>query len=449
MKKLGVLFSLFLLVALVMAACGPANNNAQQTPGVVETPVDPGVDPTVDPGVVDPTPTLEVIDEATPTVEDTPVMEETPVAEATAEGEVPVTGVDDVDLDDMCFPNRLTNLLDYDVRDQAGNRIGEVEAVVVFRGAFAPAIVPVAPVDEGETTGDAGALDLTPTPGVVDNDTQVDPNVQLGEFQQGANPVLAYLLVDLNDLDVYAEVSGEQATGDDAVLDLTPTPDVAPGPGDEAGDNMDRFRDREVMIPFGAFQAVQPGTPLGDDDDDCALTLTIDRETLLNAPEFDENVWADGFIPGWDSSYTAYWSEQGMTVPSTSVEGEAALYGQPVVFRTGLTSFDVDVRNAQDESLGEVVDFIIDPQSGDFEYAVLQRGGVLGLGARFYPVPMDQVMWYPDVDRLDVEHEGVMIINVPEEHFENAPAFESLDDLDRAHLEGGWQTEFDAYWRTQ
>jgi sporulation protein YlmC with PRC-barrel domain len=66
-----------------------------------------------------------------------------------------------------------------------------------------------------------------------------------------------------------------------------------------------------------------------------------------------------------------------------------------------------EVLNRKDERLGEVVDIMIDVESGRVAYAVLAYGGVLGIGEKLFAVPWHALSL--DADRhcfiLDVEQE--------------------------------------------
>jgi len=49
-----------------------------------------------------------------------------------------------------------------------------------------------------------------------------------------------------------------------------------------------------------------------------------------------------------------------------------------------------DVRNAQDQSLGSVSDITINAQTGEITYAIIARGGFLGIGTDHVAVPWEQ-----------------------------------------------------------
>lgn len=77
------------------------------------------------------------------------------------------------------------------------------------------------------------------------------------------------------------------------------------------------------------------------------------------------------------------------------------------------------VVNAQGEDLGHVKDLMINPDSGEIEYAVLDFGGFLGMGDKFFAVPFRSFT----VDRA--KHR--MVLNVDKERLKEAPGFDKND----------------------
>lgn len=47
------------------------------------------------------------------------------------------------------------------------------------------------------------------------------------------------------------------------------------------------------------------------------------------------------------------------------------------------------VEGSDGKNLGKIRDLVIDPQDGDIEYAVLDFGGFLGMGDKYFAVPWD------------------------------------------------------------
>jgi len=87
------------------------------------------------------------------------------------------------------------------------------------------------------------------------------------------------------------------------------------------------------------------------------------------------------------------------------------------------------VFDAQGEKLGTIYNFMVDKDSGQVEYAVLQFGGLFGLGADYYPLPWEKLSY--DVD------EGGYVVDIDKETLEDAPRYGDDDEpaYDRAYGE--------------
>ena len=75
-----------------------------------------------------------------------------------------------------------------------------------------------------------------------------------------------------------------------------------------------------------------------------------------------------------------------------------------------------NVVNLRGESLGEIQDLMIDPQSGRVIYAVLDFGGFLGIGDKLFAVPLQAFT----IDRTN----EWFTLDVNKERLENAPGFD-------------------------
>lgn len=75
------------------------------------------------------------------------------------------------------------------------------------------------------------------------------------------------------------------------------------------------------------------------------------------------------------------------------------------------------VYNREGEKLGAIYNFMVDKQSGRVEYAVLQFGGLFGLGSDYYPLPWD-VLTY------DTE-QGGYVVSLDKSVLEKAPRYAS------------------------
>ena len=95
-----------------------------------------------------------------------------------------------------------------------------------------------------------------------------------------------------------------------------------------------------------------------------------------------------------------------------------------------------DVRNLQDEDLGDIEDVILDDQ-GDLSYVLVGRGGFFGMGEDLVPVRWQDLRAVPDLDTF--------VLDVPEQAFEQAPALDR-DVFADADAYAQRRDEIDSYW---
>jgi sporulation protein YlmC with PRC-barrel domain len=77
------------------------------------------------------------------------------------------------------------------------------------------------------------------------------------------------------------------------------------------------------------------------------------------------------------------------------------------------------VYNPEGDKLGSIYNFMVDKESGQVEYAVLQFGGFLGIGSDYYPVPWAALEYD--------EEQGGYVIDIDKEFLENAPHYAAKD----------------------
>ncbi|MBK8906418.1 MAG: PRC-barrel domain-containing protein [Rhodospirillales bacterium] len=94
-----------------------------------------------------------------------------------------------------------------------------------------------------------------------------------------------------------------------------------------------------------------------------------------------------------------------------------------------------DVRNLQDEDLGDVEDVIVNPADGTASHLLVATGGFLGMGEDIVAVPVGKVGF---TDAMDV-----VLVNMPEDAFEKAPKIteENINSPDQA----AWRQETQSY----
>jgi sporulation protein YlmC with PRC-barrel domain len=380
MKKFSNGLALVVLGAMLLSGCANPNDQSQ-TPGVVNTPAQ-GITPG---GLETPLAGTSVVETPVTTQDVTVVPQAT--GTGTSDSNVPVTG------DTACYPNRLSNIVHYAVVDPNQKEIGEVEGVVILRDAAgsmsSAAITTVAP-------------EVTP-----------DPNQgggQMLDVSKLAAPSIAYLIVNL--------------------------------------ENDGQAGDQDVLVPFKAFSL--PSAAASADAADtaeavagCRLTFAAGQAGLTGAPALDRGVVTKGELdlnqPTWDENFRTFWSGKGFAVPQSDAANGAQL-GNPVVFSD---KFDaIDVENANGDDLGEIEDFIVNPENGALQYGILGAGGFLGLGEKYIPVPASQMAWVDDTD--DFLDPGKIVVNVSGDTFKSAPAF---DDLDHFGPTLDWSTDVDTFWK--
>lgn len=79
------------------------------------------------------------------------------------------------------------------------------------------------------------------------------------------------------------------------------------------------------------------------------------------------------------------------------------------------------VYNRQGERLGSIRNFMVNKTSGRVEYAVMEFGGVLGIGSEFYPLPWDLLVYD--------EQLGGYAIAIDKDKLEGAPRYRDRDPL--------------------
>ena len=77
------------------------------------------------------------------------------------------------------------------------------------------------------------------------------------------------------------------------------------------------------------------------------------------------------------------------------------------------------VYNPEGERLGTVSNFMVDKRSGKVDYAVLEFGGLFGLGSDHYPLPWEMLTY--DTDK------GGYVVNVSKDQLKDAPRYRDTE----------------------
>jgi len=89
-----------------------------------------------------------------------------------------------------------------------------------------------------------------------------------------------------------------------------------------------------------------------------------------------------------------------------------------------------EIKNPQDENLGEVKDFMLD-SNGKVRYVAVSYGGFLGMGDKMYAVPIEAFTFKREKDMF--YDDVVLILNISKDQLENQEGFDNknwpnLDD---------------------
>lgn len=91
-----------------------------------------------------------------------------------------------------------------------------------------------------------------------------------------------------------------------------------------------------------------------------------------------------------------------------------------------------DVENPQGESLGDIEDLVFDKQDGTITYAVLSFGGFLGIGDKYFAVPLSAL-------QVKAGEDDTFVLDIDKERLRNAPSFDKNNWPDTANSEWGQQ----------
>lgn len=85
------------------------------------------------------------------------------------------------------------------------------------------------------------------------------------------------------------------------------------------------------------------------------------------------------------------------------------------------------VYNREGEKLGSIYNFMVEKREGRVEYAVLQFGGLFGIGSEYYPLPWNVLTYDPS--------QGGYVIDLDKSVLEQAPRYAvgKEPEFDRAY----------------
>lgn len=163
--------------------------------------------------------------------------------------------------------------------------------------------------------------------------------------------------------------------------------------------------DKLHAIPFNLLKA--PEVPEGNDL--AYFTLNVDKTKCEHAPGFSDNTWPDIQSPTWGPEIDKYY---GTTRPA---DGFQLLKCSDLLGR--------DIKNMNDDELGEVKELVLDTTRARINYFVLSSGGFLGMGNKLFAVPWGAIKVTPTEDK----DEPKLLLDVSKDRFAKAPEFKEAE----------------------
>jgi hypothetical protein len=98
-----------------------------------------------------------------------------------------------------------------------------------------------------------------------------------------------------------------------------------------------------------------------------------------------------------------------------------------------------DVRNVQDEDLGDVEDVVLNPRNGGVQYVIVSRGGFFGIGSKEVAVPWEHLWVAPGM--------STFVLPIDVAAMEQAPQVPQDNLVDPGQTGAIQQNEVETYWR--
>lgn len=96
------------------------------------------------------------------------------------------------------------------------------------------------------------------------------------------------------------------------------------------------------------------------------------------------------------------------------------------------------VKNPNGDSLGDIKELVLDPESGQVVYAVVSFGGVLGMGDKLFAVPWKALHWTRDKEYY--------VLDVDKDTLKKAPGFDKKHWPDSSNKWDQWREELNQFY---
>jgi sporulation protein YlmC with PRC-barrel domain len=352
MKKYRLIAPL-LIAALLFAACLPADVGVEPDPGVIDE----------TPGVVMPTPvTAEETPQVTAEVE-TPEVEEPPLP--AVDTPVPTLAVATPETTPAVAPEafgpvtHLSTLMEFDITDPQGERLGEIEDLVVDL-SLEVVLYAIANIENQQGAGER-------TIAIPYNSMRIDRNQQTfpNTFRLNAEPQVLAMAPEIDIAATDFTASGWdlefETFWEDPQAAMTPeTPEPSDDEAEEAGET-----DEDVVV--------------GDDEVVVPTPMPADARVLASV------------------------------VLASNLLGAEVVHGS-----LG------EIAETDSENLGTIADIIVDPVSGRTQHFVIEADTGLAVTGDWIPVPMSQVAVTQLATDIIGED---LVVQVEQERLAEAPGY--------------------------
>jgi len=181
-------------------------------------------------------------------------------------------------------------------------------------------------------------------------------------------------------------------------------------------------------------QCVVPMTALDLSNDGKKFVIAGTKETLkafafnkTSFPEVTDRTWATRIHTHYRK--TPYWERVEVVSDGPVKVVSDSWYQFTNHWHKGSDILGKEVRNPQNENLGEIQDLAIDPDTGRVVYGVLSFGGFLGMGDKLFAIP------WSSLNTMTGDHKQ-FVLNIDKAKLKNASGFDKKN----------WPNMADARW---
>ncbi len=406
-----ILFGGITISALLLAACGPTDNTTAtsvgnlETTSIAETPVGTEV------GQVTTEPTMETTMESTAMA----TTEATTMPEGTTTANEPVL-------------IRASDLIGLNIVGTSDVNFGSVSEVLVDQNGMVKYIL----IDANDLFAEGTALpEGTSSTGDTTNATAVatsDTTGNTGGAGMNANCATTGSTSTTGTTDTTGNTSTTVQSEDQMI--------AVPG---EMFEIQTGF---QQLVYCGTAADLQAMTPID-------MTLFDNDEDFVVGDELVGDTGSTGSVA--TSVATSDTTSTGTAVPSTNGTTTSSDMGQYEGLIRVSEYTDFNLRNVDNEDLGNVEDLVIDLHNGQVQHTIVNFGGFLGIGDTSVAVPWNGLQLVIPATTETNNGQPYFLLDVPKETLEQAPSIDNLDETLPPWpdtINPTWHTETDSFWQT-